>query len=468
MNDPYVYPGTNVLKNVRGITNNEDLKEYERRITAINGAELSLKSKALPKRLSLEYLQHIHKDLFQDVYPWAGQLRTVDISKGNSFAPNEKLAVLAKPIFDRLHKQNQLRDLPRDQFVHEAAQLLSELNELHPFREGNGRTQRELIRQISVAAGHSISWHELGETPIANISKPLQDPYEQTTENIQADRNIEVSIAAFKGDLGPMRQLLNPLVDGTDHERSRSDRFQSTGAERQLGRIHAKYRWYTTAELDKQRTLHEERKTNQTQTLNLETQLREGRTTMPVSVQQQLAGQLRDLAKQAQSLDKKLLVLQTNVYNETGLSLDEWFDRYDKDQQQIGQLQNVLQLTSLQQELVEALQHQTPERVAALTSRILDGGQDQLSDYVLQGLGERPGERDPQIMRYDRLAGQLSVGEAYKTAGIEMPSELKALTRDVAMWRRDQGMQIPSNQKAALQEHSITKSRTQGFIDYGR
>lgn len=132
--------------------------------------------------------------------------------------------------------------------------------------------------------------------------------------------------------------------------------------------------------------------------------------------QQQIVGRLRELAKQAKSLDKKLLVLQTAVYNETGLSLDEWFDRYTKDQKRIAQLQSVLHLTSLQQELVEALLAETPARVAALTNRILKGEQDHLSTYVAQKLGKRPNELDP----LDCLAGQLSIAEAYKAAGIEM------------------------------------------------
>src|SRR5690606_26758862 len=78
--DPYCYPGTSVLRNRLGLTSDEALNEAERTLSAIAASEIEF----IPPPYDLASLKRIHHQLFQDVYDWAGELRTVDISKGGT------------------------------------------------------------------------------------------------------------------------------------------------------------------------------------------------------------------------------------------------------------------------------------------------------------------------------------------------------------------------------------------------
>jgi fido (protein-threonine AMPylation protein) len=93
------------------------------------------------------------------VYAWAGQLRTIDISKGgNRFAHHGFIAGAAASIFAGLAVEKYLAGLAPDAFSDRAAHYLGELNALHPFREGNGRAQREFISHLAQANGYYIAW----------------------------------------------------------------------------------------------------------------------------------------------------------------------------------------------------------------------------------------------------------------------------------------------------------------------
>ncbi len=81
--DPYVYPGTTVLKNIPGIRNQEILDRFEADRVAQRSLELI--ECPLSGLFDIDHLQGIHRYLFQDVYEWAGVFRTVDIAKGNSY-----------------------------------------------------------------------------------------------------------------------------------------------------------------------------------------------------------------------------------------------------------------------------------------------------------------------------------------------------------------------------------------------
>lgn len=106
-----------------------------------------------------QHLRAIHRYLFQDVFPWAGEFRVVNISRGNSsFGPAMFIELALNDAFEKLVKEQLLRGLTVDAFADRAAFYLGEINAIHPFREGNGRTQREFIRQLAVGAGYTISW----------------------------------------------------------------------------------------------------------------------------------------------------------------------------------------------------------------------------------------------------------------------------------------------------------------------
>jgi cell filamentation protein len=155
--DPYLYPGTNVLKNLRGLTDPKQLARFEARRTHRRIAELI--DTPMPGRFDVAHLKAIHRYIFQDVYEWAGQFRTVNISKGGHlFGIAAFLEPALQQILEKLAMENYLAHLDAAMFADRAAYFLGELNAAHPFREGNGRTQREFIREVGLQAGHYIDW----------------------------------------------------------------------------------------------------------------------------------------------------------------------------------------------------------------------------------------------------------------------------------------------------------------------
>ena len=140
-----------------GYTDYAKLQEIER-VFGIKRV-VELERKGITGKFDVKHLLSIHKYIFQDVFPWAGELRVVNISKGtSSFGPARFLAGALTDALDKLRVESSLKDLVPSVFAERAAFYLGELNAIHPFREGNGRTQREFIRQLALNAGHPLSW----------------------------------------------------------------------------------------------------------------------------------------------------------------------------------------------------------------------------------------------------------------------------------------------------------------------
>jgi cell filamentation protein len=155
--DPYLYPGTSVLKNLRGLTDPELLARFEARQTHRRIAELI--DTPVTGGFDVAHLKAIHRHIFQDVYEWAGEFRAVNISKGGHlFGLANFLEPALQQILAKLAAGKHLIGLDVEKFVDRAAYFIGELNAAHPFREGNGRTQREFIRELGVKAGHYIDW----------------------------------------------------------------------------------------------------------------------------------------------------------------------------------------------------------------------------------------------------------------------------------------------------------------------
>ncbi len=151
--DPYKYPGTETLRNKLGITDDKTLTEAERRLSQARGAEAA----RLTFPATAEGYRALHKHLFQDLYDWAGQDRTVNIAKGgSSFAAVPYLARELDKLFADMGSRNAFRGLPRDEFFDRLGNHINEINAIHPFREGNGRTMRHHAVQIAREAGHPI------------------------------------------------------------------------------------------------------------------------------------------------------------------------------------------------------------------------------------------------------------------------------------------------------------------------
>ena len=149
----YCYPKSNILINKLDVRNLDILHEAERDYSSVRQAELL--KQGVSGDFSFEHLCTIHKQLFQDIYSWAGTPRTVDISKGTTFCRVQFIKEQFEEMYRQLKKENFLLDInDKKELSLRLAFYLGELNMIHPFREGNGRTQRIYIEQLCMYNGH--------------------------------------------------------------------------------------------------------------------------------------------------------------------------------------------------------------------------------------------------------------------------------------------------------------------------
>lgn len=143
----YCYPGTDVLINRFDVRDPAKLLEMERRFTMYRYAELM--RRGMKGHFDLKYLQKIHQYLFQDIYPWAGKLRMVNISKGHAFCLYPYIEIQFEEMYQKLAEDDFLRQMTdRKVLGRKLSYYLSELNAIHPFREGNGRAQRSYFELL--------------------------------------------------------------------------------------------------------------------------------------------------------------------------------------------------------------------------------------------------------------------------------------------------------------------------------
>lgn len=159
LTDDY-YEGTNCLINKFNIQNEEQLAKIEASITLAKTAELE--RNPISTTFDFEHYKQIYRYLFEDLYEWAGSVRTVDISKkGTNFISAENIEVVANACFDRLKSHNYFRNFDFEDFVENIVDFYCSTNMLHPFREGNGRTQRIFIAQLIRFGGYDINFSEI-------------------------------------------------------------------------------------------------------------------------------------------------------------------------------------------------------------------------------------------------------------------------------------------------------------------
>lgn len=183
--DLYCYPGSDVLINKLNITDAGILHTAEREITSLRMAEV-MNGRWIRGKFDFEHLKRIHKFLFGDIYAWAGEVRRINISKGNPFCRAEFIDEQMNEIFERLKQENDLRDLhTRESIGKRLAYYMGEINAVHPFREGNGRAQRLFIEHLA----HLLGW---------------QLDYKK----IDSNDMLTASIKAFDCDYGMLEELL--------------------------------------------------------------------------------------------------------------------------------------------------------------------------------------------------------------------------------------------------------------------
>ena len=200
----YTYPGTGVLRNKMDARDAESLQRFERGVTAVRIQEL--RESPVRGDYDLAHLQAIHKQVFKDVYEWAGQVREVDIAKGPAgdrivFALKEDIPQRAQEIQSKIQEAGYLRGLDREQFAGKLSEVYAGVNELHAFRDGNERVAREFVGQLAKDAGYQLDYSKVDaqtwtaasrESARGNLGPAREVFYEITTvERAEVSRGFQ-------------------------------------------------------------------------------------------------------------------------------------------------------------------------------------------------------------------------------------------------------------------------------------
>ena len=184
--DPYCYPNSDILINSLNIHDEALLEEAERDISSVCANQIEF---ALPP-YDLNYFCALHKALFGDLYPWAGELRQIDISKGSTrFCSYQRIEIEVQKLFSAIDYGNTMVELSRDDLIIAIAELYADMNVVHPFREGNGRAQRVLFEHMIINCGYDINW-----------------------SIVEADEWLEANIKGYYCDYSLMRSIFEKCI----------------------------------------------------------------------------------------------------------------------------------------------------------------------------------------------------------------------------------------------------------------
>ncbi|CUU91009.1 cell filamentation protein [Campylobacter hyointestinalis subsp. hyointestinalis] len=190
-----------LASNLVGATNLIELNKREREITLKK--QLKLQLNPIKGNFDYQHLKDIHKALFEDVYTWAGKDRNDMkiygfMSKGNSvFCAGEYIPKEAEKIFTNLQNQNYFKDCKDlNHFAKDMANFMSDLNALHPFREGNGRIQRIFINQLAKNAGYKLDLNLIPKEKIITASIEAME-----CKNTKLEAIIKTNLKSFKQNL---------------------------------------------------------------------------------------------------------------------------------------------------------------------------------------------------------------------------------------------------------------------------
>ena len=186
VSNSYCYPGTTVLKNRAGLRTQADLDFFEEEATAQRFTE------PLPAgKFDARHLRAIHRHLFQDVYAWAGSPRTVESRRAEARSATPRTSTARLGAFSLTWRSRSIfRASTSDSFANKAAHFLAELNAIHPFREGNGRTQLSFMTVLAEQAGHPFA-----------------------LERIDPKAMLDATITSFGGSEKPLSTLIRGLID---------------------------------------------------------------------------------------------------------------------------------------------------------------------------------------------------------------------------------------------------------------
>lgn len=197
--DPYSQDG--VLKNKFGEKDPRKLEILEKRSTIRGWIKLQNELIATPNlKLDASLIKKIHKNLFDDVYDWAGEYRTVNIVKGKTMFANALYVPAAlEDLVTKLNRDITSKSITANNIGGKLAYYYGELNMIHPFREGNGRTQRIFIEKVADKLGYSLQ-----------------------LEKIDSKKLLEVTIESVNGTGRPLKKVFEEVIV-TKHFKGQSE-----------------------------------------------------------------------------------------------------------------------------------------------------------------------------------------------------------------------------------------------------
>ncbi len=180
----YCYHDSNVLKNKLNIRDNKLLKTAEEEITLIKQMELF--KNPIKGNFSKAHLMNIHKFIFEDIYSFAGKIRREQISKADTmFYPPNLIDRELDKVFVKIKEKNMLKETDEEKIFDNLAYVMAELNIIHPFREGNGRSIREFIRLMAKRMGYDLNWGNVDKEELLEASILSVDNYNVLVKIIQ-------------------------------------------------------------------------------------------------------------------------------------------------------------------------------------------------------------------------------------------------------------------------------------------
>ena len=154
MDKTYCYPTTSILKNKLDIHDKGQLLMAETSLVATRLYQLQ--KNPVKGKFDYNHLCRIHHYIFQDLYDWAGKTRVVNIAKTSLFCLIQFIPSYANSIFPAYYNDCMKAKDDPEEFIHVFTVHYADLNALHPYREGNGRSQREFARELCLKCGYSF------------------------------------------------------------------------------------------------------------------------------------------------------------------------------------------------------------------------------------------------------------------------------------------------------------------------
>ena len=200
--DPYVYPGTNVLRNLEDLHDQKALDRFETDAVAV--CLINLRQNSIAGPFDTPRLQETHRRIFARVYPWAGEIRK-DIgllAKNRSgfvvaYGPSQHVPGALATTFAALKAENCLAGLEAAAFASRLAWYYSEFDAIHPFRDGNSRTLRAFTSDLAQSAGHRLDWASVAQA-------------EGSRERLYHARDL----AVMRGDLSELTAIIGAALSG--------------------------------------------------------------------------------------------------------------------------------------------------------------------------------------------------------------------------------------------------------------